>query len=273
MIEQLFDISGKNVVITGGSGILCGAMARALGKCGCKVTVISRTQSKLDRVAEDIRKEGGEALAVSADVLSKESLLSARDRIHETFGPVDVLINGAGGNRPEATTSPELKFSDLPREALEYVFSLNLMGTILPSQVFAPDMVEKGEGVILNISSMSAFRPLTRVLGYSAAKAAVNSFTRWLAVHMAQEYSPRIRVNAIAPGFFLTEQNRYLLTNKETGELTERGKSIIDSTPMGRFGEPEELVGAVVWLISSASSFVTGTVIPVDGGFDAFSGV
>jgi NAD(P)-dependent dehydrogenase (short-subunit alcohol dehydrogenase family) len=189
------------------------------------------------------------------------------------FGRVDGLINGAGGNSPGATARPDLSFFDLPEDALRYVFDLNLLGTILPTQVFGRRMAEQQEGVILNVSSMSAMRPLTRVVGYSAAKAGINSFTYWLAVHLAQEYDPRLRVNAVAPGFFVTEQNRALLTNPETGELTPRGQSIIAHTPMKRFGEPEDLLGAVLWLLSPASSFVTGIVVPVDGGFSAFGGV
>jgi NAD(P)-dependent dehydrogenase (short-subunit alcohol dehydrogenase family) len=210
---------------------------------------------------------------VYGDVLKKETLVQAEEVIHSELGTVDALINAAGGNRPTATTSPDLSFFDLPDDALRGVFDLNLLGTIIPSQVFGRGMAERGEGAILNISSMSAFRPLTRVLGYSAAKAGISNFTQWLAVHMAKEYSPRIRVNAIAPGFFLTEQNRYLMTEKDTGELTPRGKSVIAHTPMARFGSPDELIGAVMWLLSPASSFVTGVVIPIDGGFDAFSGV
>jgi NAD(P)-dependent dehydrogenase (short-subunit alcohol dehydrogenase family) len=186
---------------------------------------------------------------------------------------VDILINGAGGNHPSATTKPDLPFFDLPLDALRHVGDLNLLGTILPCQVFGRGMAERGEGIILNISSMSALRPLTRIPAYSAAKAAVSNFTQWLAVHMAQNYSPKIRVNAIAPGFFLTEQNRFLLTDKDTGELTPRGQSILSHTPMNRFGDPEDLLGATMWLISPASAFVTGVVLPVDGGFSAFSGV
>jgi NAD(P)-dependent dehydrogenase (short-subunit alcohol dehydrogenase family) len=186
---------------------------------------------------------------------------------------VDILINGAGGNKKEATTTPNLRFFDLPPDAVQWVFSLNFLGTLLPSQVFGQLMAEQGEGVILNVSSMNAFRPLTRIPAYSAAKAAVSNFTQWLAVHMAQEYSPDIRVNALAPGFFLTEQNRFLLTDEATGNLTPRGKTIIDHTPMARFGNPEDLVGTTLWLLSPASGFVTGVVVPVDGGFSAFSGV
>lgn len=216
---------------------------------------------------------GGQAAAVSADVLDPDSLQKAAEKVREKFGRVDCLLNAAGGNRPEATTRADLRFFDLAPEALRQVFDLNLMGTILPSQVFGKMMAEKDEGVILNLSSMAADRPLTRVAAYSAAKAAVDNFTRWLAVHVAQEYSPRIRVNAVAPGFFLTRQNRFLLTDESTGNLTARGESIIKHTPMARFGQPEDLFGAVLWLLSPASAFVTGVVVPVDGGFSAFSGV
>ncbi len=183
------------------------------------------------------------------------------------------MINGAGGNKKEATTSAELPFFDIPKDALQFVFNLNIMGTFLPSQVFGKVFAKQKEGIILNISSMNSFRPLTRIVGYSAAKAAVNNFTQWLAVHMAKEYSPKIRVNAIAPGFFLTEQNRFLLTDEKTGKMTPRGKQIIEHTPMSRYGKPEDLIGTVIWLISEAAEFITGTVIPIDGGFSAYSGV
>jgi NAD(P)-dependent dehydrogenase (short-subunit alcohol dehydrogenase family) len=210
---------------------------------------------------------------VQGDATRREDLEEAAQAVVSEFGRVDCLLNGAGGNHPQATTRPDLPFFDMPEEALRFVFDLNLLGTIFPSQVFGRRMAEQGEGVILNVSSMSAFRPLTRVVTYSAAKAGVNSFTQWLAVHLAREYSPRIRVNAIAPGFFLTEQNRFLLTDEATGALTARGQSIIDHTPMARFGEPEDLLGTVLWLLSPASAFVTGIVVPVDGGFSAFGGV
>ena len=215
----------------------------------------------------------GRAVVVYADVLEPGILAEAAETIHAEFGPVDTLINAAGGNSPRATTGADLSFFDLPREALDFVFDLNIVGTILPSQAFGRGMARRGEGVILNVSSMNAFRPLTRIPAYSAAKAGVSNFTQWLAVHMAQEYSPRIRVNAIAPGFFLTEQNRFLLTREADGELTPRGRTIVDHTPMGRFGDPEDLLGTVLWLLSPASAFVTGVVVPVDGGFSAFSGV
>jgi NAD(P)-dependent dehydrogenase (short-subunit alcohol dehydrogenase family) len=206
-------------------------------------------------------------------VLDKESLEAARKKTVSELGDIDVLINGAGGNKKEATTSETLPFFDLPAEAVRFVFELNFIGTFLTTQVVAKDMAKNGRGIILNVSSMASLSPLTKVMGYSAAKAAVNNFTQWLAVHLCQNYSKEIRVNAIAPGFFLTEQNRFLLTDEKTGELTARGKTIIDHTPMGRFGEPEELIGAVIWLLSDAAKFVTGIVVPIDGGFSAFSGV
>lgn len=264
---------GKVAVVTGGGGILCRTMCLALAQLGAKVAVLDLSAEAAQRVADEIRANGGEAIAVSADVLDRHSLDAARQIVLDRFGRVDILINGAGGNKKQATTSSELSFFDLPPEAVRLVFDLNCLGTILPSQVFGKQMVEQAEGVILNISSMNAFRPLTRVPAYSAAKAAVSNFTQWLAVHMAQEYSPHIRVNAIAPGFFLTEQNRSLLTDVATGELTQRGRDILSHTPMKRFGVPEDLLGTVIWLLSPASSFVTGVVVPIDGGFSAFSGV
>jgi len=215
----------------------------------------------------------GRALAVHCNVLQAQSVNSALETVLAEFGKLDGLVNAAGGNKPEATTSPEKSFFDLPPEALRWVFELNLMGTILPSQAVGRHMAERKQGVILNVSSMNAFRPLTRIAAYSAAKAGVSNFTQWLAVHMAQEYSPHIRVNAIAPGFFLTEQNRFLLTEAETGQLTTRGNQIISHTPAGRFGQPDDLAGPMLWLLSPASAFVTGIVLPVDGGFSAFSGV
>jgi NAD(P)-dependent dehydrogenase (short-subunit alcohol dehydrogenase family) len=267
---QLYDFSGKTAVVTGGSGVLGREMVRALLGCGASVAVLSRNPDP----AAGIFQTGSETLqVVRADVLQPDTLHEAAAQIESAFGPVHMLINAAGGNHADATTSKDRTFFDLPREGLDYVFNLNLMGTMLPCQVFGRGMAARGEGVILNVSSMSAFTPLTRISGYSAAKSAVNSFTQWLAVHMAQEYSPDIRVNAIAPGFFLTEQNRFLLTDEQSGSLTARGNKIIEHTPMGRFGTPEDLIGAVLWLLSPASAFVTGTVVPVDGGFSAFSGV
>jgi len=264
---------GSVAVITGGGGVLCRTMCLALAQLGAKVAVLDLSTEAAQKVVDEISAHGGEAIAVSADVLDSLSLEAARQIVLDRFGRVDILINGAGGNKKQATTTLELTFFDLPPEAIRMVFDLNCLGTILPSQVFGKQMVEQGEGVILNISSMNAFRPLTRVPAYSAAKAAVSNFTQWLAVHIAQEYSPHIRVNAIAPGFFLTEQNRTLLTDTATGELTPRGRAILAHTPMNRFGQPEDLLGAVIWLLSPAASFVTGVVVPIDGGFSAYSGV
>jgi len=272
-LEELFGLEGRVAVVTGGGGVLCGAMSRALGRVGVKMAVLDLIPQAAQKVADEIKAAGGEAMAVQCDVLAKDSIEAAARRITDTWGRVDILINGAGGNKEQATTSPDLSFFDLPTDAVQWVFNLNFIGTLLPSQVFGKVMADQGEGCILNISSMNAFRPLTRIPAYSAAKAAVSNFTQWLAVHMSQEYAPRIRVNAIAPGFFLTEQNRFLLTDEQTGELTPRGQTIIDHTPMGRFGDPDELIGTVLWLLSPGAAFVHGVVVPVDGGFNAFSGV
>lgn len=264
---------GQVAVVTGGGGILCRTMCLELAKLGAKVAVLDISSDAAQHVVSEIVASGGEAMAIQVDVLDRLSLKDACQTVLADFGQIDILINGAGGNKPQATTSPEQTFFDLPPEAIRWVFDLNCLGTILPSQVFGRRMAEQGEGVILNISSMNAFRPLTRVPAYSAAKAAVSNFTQWLSVHMAQEYSPHIRVNAIAPGFFLTEQNRTLLTDPTSGELTPRGQEILTHTPMKRFGTPQDLIGAVIWLVSPASSFVTGVVVPIDGGFSAYSGV
>ncbi|MGB2866774.1 MAG: SDR family oxidoreductase [Sedimentisphaerales bacterium] len=272
-MSNLFDLKDKTIVITGGGGVLCSAMAVALAKAGARIAILDLAEVAAAEVSDEIQSSGGLAIAVKCDVLNKESLESAKEEINSVYGKIDILINGAGGNKKEATTSPDLSFFDLPSEALQFVFNLNFIGTLLPSQVFGKEMAEGGGGIILNISSMCAFSPLTKIPGYSAAKAAVSNFTQWLAVHVCQNYSKDIRVNAIAPGFFLTEQNRFLLTDEKTGDLTARGKTIIDHTPMGRFGQPEELVGTVIWLLSDAAKFVTGIVVPIDGGFSAFSGV
>lgn len=268
-----FDIEGKVVVVTGGSGVLGGAVCRGLGEAGARVAVMGRNERRVQETVDAITAAGGDALPLIADVLHRAEIEAARERVLTTWGRVDALLNFAGGNRPEATVTPEHPFFDLPEEAFRATVDLNLLGTVIPCQVFGKVMAEQEEGVIVNVSSMAAMRPLTRVVAYAAAKAALNNFTRWLAVHMAQEYSPNIRVNAIAPGFFLTHQNRFLLINEDEGDLTPRGKAIIEHTPMGRFGDPEDLIGAVVWLLSDASAFVTGVVIPIDGGFSAFSGV
>jgi NAD(P)-dependent dehydrogenase (short-subunit alcohol dehydrogenase family) len=272
-LQQWFGMEGRVAAVTGGGGVLCAELSRALGKLGVKVAVLDLFMEAAQRVADEIVAEGGQALAVQCNVLDKASIEAAAAQVLDAYGRVDILINGAGGNKAQATTSADLPFFDLPADAVQWVFNLNFLGTLLPSQVFGKAMVDQGEGAILNISSMNAFRPLTRIPAYSAAKAAVSNFTQWLAVHIAQEYSPKIRVNALAPGFFLTEQNRFLLTEEGTGDLTARGQTIISHTPMDRFGVPSDLVGTTVWLLSEASAFVTGVVIPVDGGFSAFSGV
>ena len=272
-MKNLFELKDKSVVITGGGGVLCGAIAKALAGAGAKVAALYLRREAAVKIANDIRADGGEAIAIKCDVLQKDSLEAAKEKVNAEFGKIDILINGVGGNKKEATTSPDMPFFDLPLDAIRFVFELNFIGTLLTTQVFGKEMAENDRGIILNISSMNAFRPLTKIPAYSAAKAAVSNFTQWLAVHMCQNYSKNIRVNAIAPGFFLTEQNRFLLTNEKTGELTPRGKTIIDHTPMGRFGEPEELIGTVMWLLSDEAKFVTGIAVPVDGGFSAFSGV
>ena len=272
-IQKSFDFSGKVAIVTGGAGVLCTTICRALAEAGAKVAVLDLDSKAANKLTTAIKTSGREAIAVACNVVEKETLEIAAQEVLSKFGRVDFLVNGAGGNKPTATTTPSQSFFDLPAEALRWVFELNLMGTILSSQAFGKKMAEQKSGVILNISSMNAFRPLTRIAAYSAAKAGVANFTQWLAVYMAQEVSPAIRVNAIAPGFYLTEQNRYLLTDQVSGELTPRGQSIIAHTPLGRFGNPDDLIGTVFWLLSPASSFVTGIVVPVDGGFSAYSGV
>jgi NAD(P)-dependent dehydrogenase (short-subunit alcohol dehydrogenase family) len=272
-LESLFGLAGKVAVITGGGGVLCRSMGMALARVGVKVAVLDLVPESAQKAAAEIQAWGGQTLALSCDALDRGSLEAAAQVVIKKFGRVDILINGVGGNKKQATTSPELSFFDLPPEALRWVFDLNCLGTILPSQVFGKIMAVQEEGCILNISSMNAYRPLTRIPAYSAAKAAVSNFTQWLAVHLAQEYSPRIRVNAIAPGFFLTEQNRFLLVDQTSGALTSRGSAIIAQTPAARFGVPDDLVSVMLWLLSPGASFVTGIVVPVDGGFSAYSGV
>ena len=272
-ITKIYDFTNKTVVVTGGNGVLGRDMVSALVGCGAYVAILDRITELPEEFQQDLDAKTGKYIVLEGDVLNRSALNSTAKTIQEKFGKIDCLINGAGGNHPKATTNPENPFFDLPEDAIRFTSDLNLMGTILPSQVFGKIMAEQESGVILNVSSMNAFRPLTRIPAYSAAKAAVSNFTQWLAVHLAQEYSTNIRVNAIAPGFFLTEQNRFLLTEKETGELTARGKSIIGHTPMGKFGDPKDLIGTILWLLSDASAFVTGIVVPVDGGFSAFSGV
>ena len=271
----------KVVVITGGGGVLCRTMAKELASEGAKVAILDLSLEAAEKVAEEIVNEGHIAIGLGANVLDTTALRKAKDKVNEQLGSCDILINGAGGNHPKGTTRDthfkpgdksmkDLKtFFDLDPEGISFVFNLNFIGTLLPTQVFAQDMIGKSGCSIINVSSMNAFRPLTKIPAYSGAKAAVSNFTQWLAVHFAKA---GIRVNALAPGFFLTDQNRSLLTN-ESGELTSRGETIIDHTPMGRFGEPEDLTGTLLWLCSEGSAFVTGVVVPVDGGFSAFSGV
>jgi len=272
-VRSIYDFTGETVVLTGGAGVLGGEMACALTGCNANVAIVDRDPALADRLKVRLTSSVGQAIVVYGDVLKKDVMQRAADEVVKEFGRIDALINTAGGNNPRATVGPDQTFFDLPEEGIRLASDLNLLGTMFPSQVFGRIMAKQKEGVILNISSMAAFRPLTRVVAYSAAKAAVSNFTQWLAVYMAQEYSPNIRVNAIAPGFFLTDQNRYLLTDKESGALTLRGRKIIDHTPMGRFGEPEDLLGTLLWLLSPASRFVTGIVVPVDGGFSAYAGV
>lgn len=272
-VPSLFDVRDKVIVITGGGGILCGTMSRGLARAGARIAVLDIVPQAAQRVVDDIVADGGVAMAVHADVLAKESLERSAEQVLARFGVVDVLINGAGGNRREATTSPDLSFFDLPQDAFQWVFNLNFIGTLLPCQVYGRYMAERGEGAILNIASVNAIRPLTNIPAYSAAKAAVKNFTEWLAIHISQNYSAKIRVNAIAPGFFLTTQNRFLLFDEETGDYTPRGRTVIDHTPMDRFGDPDELMSTVLWLLSSGASFVHGVTVLVDGGFSAFSGV
>lgn len=270
--SDLFDLHGRTALITGGSGVLGSVMASGLAQAGARVAVLGRREEAALAVAATIRAAGGEALGVAADVLDRAALERANATITATLGPVDILLNGAGGNHPQATTGPDRPFFDLEMAAIQHVFDANITGAIVCSQVFGRVMAERRQGCIINVASMAGLRPLTRVVTYSAAKAALINFTHWLAVHMAQEYSPTIRVNAIAPGFFLTEQNRSLLLDIE-GNLTPRGQAIISHTPAGRLGEPADLLGTLLWLVSPASAFVTGAVIPVDGGFASFSGV
>ena len=272
-ISELFGLQGQVAVVTGGGGVLCGALSRALGTVGVKVAVLDIVEAAAETVASDVQASGGQAMGVKCNVLDKASIEAAKDTVLKEFGQVDILINGAGGNKREATTSPETPFFDLPADAVQWVFNLNFIGTLLPSQVFGKVIANQGKGSILNISSMNAFRPLTKIPAYSAAKAAVSNFTQWLAVHMSQNYSTKVRVNALAPGFFLTAQNRFLLLNEETGKWTPRGQQILDHTPMGEFGDPEDLIGTVFWLLSPSARFVHGIVVPIDGGFSAYSGV
>jgi len=286
-LRKMFGIDGKVAVVTGAAGILYGSITKALARFGMKLALLDVREDAAKAVADEINAAGGDAVGLACDVLKRESVEAARDATLERYGKIDVLINGAGGNSPKATATADMSFFDIPPDAMRWVFELNCIGTFIPSQVFGKYLADQREGIILNTSSMAAFRPLTRVISYSAAKAAVSNFTQWFAVYMSQNFGANIRVNAIAPGFFHTVQNHKLLydtTNEydadvdaATGEvkveLSERGKLILGHTPMDRFGVPADLVGTVVWLLSPASKFVHGTVVPIDGGFAAFSGV
>jgi NAD(P)-dependent dehydrogenase (short-subunit alcohol dehydrogenase family) len=278
------DLKNKVAVVTGGGGVLCSVMADALAQCGAKVAILGRRPDRAQKVADGIAKAGGIAMGLACNVLEKPCIEQVHEQIKAAFGPVNILINGAGGNDPRGTTSKEflsredltakqegvVTFYDLTVEGIQSVFNLNFLGTFLPTQVFSRDMVQNGRGSIINVSSMNAFKPLTKIPAYSAAKAAVSNFTQWLAVHFSKT---GVRVNAIAPGFFLTDQNRTLLTQAD-GSLTPRGHMITSHTPQGHFGKPEDLIGTLLWLLSDeGSGFVTGQVIAVDGGFSAFSGV
>ena len=276
------DLKNKVAVVTGGGGVLCSSFAKVIAKCGAKVAVLDLNGDAANKVAEEIIADGGTAVGISANVLEKSSLENALNIVHSELGTVDILLNGAGGNNPKGTTSKEYyevgdetkedikTFFDLDPEGVSFVFDLNFLGTLLPTQVFAHDLIGKKDATIINISSMNAFTPLTKIPAYSGAKAAISNFTQWLAVHFSKV---GVRVNAIAPGFFLTNQNRALLID-ENGEFTPRSQKILSQTPMGRFGETEELNGTLLWLLChEASSFVNGVVVPVDGGFSAYSGV
>jgi NAD(P)-dependent dehydrogenase (short-subunit alcohol dehydrogenase family) len=280
-ILSFSDLNGKVCVITGGAGIIGKSLCQGLASAGVNIAIIDLVKSAADSLAADLRKDFNiRSIGVEGNVLDKESLMKAKQEINTALGPIDILINCAGGNNPKATTKDEFvnkdgsnleqSFYGLDIEGFRKVFDLNFLGTILPTMVFSTDMVKKGGGSVLNISSMNGFRPLTKIPAYSAAKSSINNFTEWLAVHLAKT---NIRVNAIAPGFFLTDQNRFLLTDEKTGELTARGHKILSGTPMGKFGEPDDLQGAALYLLSDISKFVTGIIIPVDGGFNAYSGV
>ncbi|HMJ68241.1 MAG TPA: SDR family oxidoreductase [Cyclobacteriaceae bacterium] len=269
---SLFSLQNKTAVITGGTGVLGQSMVKAISSAGANVAVLGRRKEAGDALVAELIAAGGKAISVNADVLERDQLEAAKATVLKQFGAIDILINAAGGNMPGAVVAPEKTFFDMQIGDFQKVVDLNLLGSVLPTQVFSEDMARRKKGVIINIASMAAMVTITRVAGYSAAKAAITNFTSWLAVEMAHKYGEGIRVNAISPGFFLTEQNRSLLTNPD-GSYTARGQKVISQTPYGRFGRPEELSGTLVWLCSDASAFVTGINVPVDGGFNVFSGV
>lgn len=272
-LVKLYDFTGKTFAVTGGAGALGGDVVVALAGCGANVMILDLRLDGVPKIMDRLGDCATQVDAVEVNVMNRTSLLEAGEAIQNRFGPLYGLVNAAGGNSPKATASTSMTYFDIPEEALRFVLDLNILGTMMPCQVLAKQMVQTGEGVILNYSSMNAYRPLTNIAAYSASKAAISNFTSWLAVYLAQNFSGRIRVNAIAPGFFLGEQNRYLMVDKETGGWTPRGQKVIDHTPMGRLGNPEDLLGCVLWLLSPASSFVTGVTVPVDGGFSSYAGV
>ncbi len=272
-LMAMYDFTGKTFAVTGGAGVLAGGVVTALASCGANVMILDRNLARLQEIQECAGPDAGRIDGCQVDVLSRASMEAAGEAIKARFGSLYGLVNAAGGNSPRATTGPNMSFFDISEEGMRFVLDLNVLGTIIPCQILGKQMAEAGEGVILNYSSMNAYRPLTNIAAYSASKAAITNFTAWLAVHMAQNYSGKIRVNAIAPGFFLTEQNRFLLTDKETGAWTARGQKIFDHTPMGRLGVDDDTLGCVLWLLSGASAFVTGITVPVDGGFSAYAGV
>ena len=271
-LNSLFSLEKKVAVVTGGTGVLGSSMVKALAKAGAKVAIVGRRKDVADDLAKEIKKSGGEAIGVSADVLNAEQLNAAKKTILDQFGTINILVNGAGGNMPGATIPTDKTFLDLKIEDFQKVVELNLTGSVLPSQILAEPIMSAKRGCIINISSMAAYLPITRVVGYSVAKAAISNFTQWMAIEMAKKFGEGIRVNAIAPGFFLTEQNRTLLTTPDGG-LTDRGKSVIAHTPYGRFGEPDELASTLIWLCSDGAKFVSGVVVAVDGGFSSYAGV
>ena len=272
-LMKMYDFTGKTFAVTGGAGVLAGGVVTALANCGANVMILDLRLGGVPAIKEGLGERASQVDACEVNVLKRDSIEAAGEAIKKRFGPLYGLVNAAGGNSPKATVSPTMSFFDIPEDGMRFVLDLNILGTMMPCQVFAKQMAETGEGVILNYSSMNAFRPLTNIAAYSASKAAITNFTAWLAVHMAQNYSGKIRVNAIAPGFFLTDQNRFLLTDKDTGAWTARGQKIFDHTPMGRLGVDEDTLGCVLWLLSGASAFVTGITVPVDGGFSAYAGV
>lgn len=272
MHEVNFDISGQVAVITGAGGIICGVMAREMAKKGAKVALLDLFVENAQKIADEINTAGGDAIAVKANVLDRASLEEARDAVVAKYGHIDILINGAGGNKKQATVSPELDFFHLDVDAFKWVFDLNVTGAVLTTMVFGELLAKQGSGNVINIASMATYHPLTNTVAYCGAKAAVANFTEWMATHFNQNYSKNIRVNAIAPGFLLTTQNRFLM-QKEDGTPTDRGQRVLNKTPMGRYGDPEEMAGPVIWLCSESASFVNGAVIPVDGGFSAFWGI